>query len=519
MLQLASGWHINNQLTKTAKMSELNDATVEFKGKVEDGNVVIKSPAKNRLKGTKLTPDAHAVTTKQPLFFERAASSWWNPCFDSDILEEQYRKNYYKTTRRRFQFSLLYIIVACISWVIYFGALQLDNWVMYLSGAVACCIVTLIAVILTFTPVYPKFSLPIAVLLSLIVCSFLLLSAQTFTDADLSPVAGFTGSAEILILMYTLIPLPLFVAVIIGLLHSAVFEVLSVVSGLSTVNFVPARILLHLGIHLIGIHIYYISQARKRSTFLKVGQSIMSRRDLEIEKQLKQRMIHSLMPPTVAEEVMKANVSKGDKENEDELHTHGQPSGPGQQIRFRNFHMSQMTDVSILFADIVGFTKMSSNKTAEHLVSLLNDLFGRFDVLCDKSNCEKISTLGDCYYCVSGCPTARPDHAQCCIEMGVGMCRAIQEFDSDHNEEVNMRVGVHTGDVLCGLVGTRRFKFDVFSNDVTLANMMESEGAPGRVHISESTLSFVKDDYNVEAAKEVPGKQWCNCQCASFVLN
>ena len=86
------------------------------------------------------------------------------------------------------------------------------------------------------------------------------------------------------------------------------------------------------------------------------------------------------------------------------------------------------------------------------------------------------------------------------------MVNTINEFDEDHNEAVNMRVGVHTGTVLCGLVGTRRFKFDVWSNDVNLANTMESEGMPGRVHISESTYSFVKEDYEVEKGKEVEGK-------------
>lgn len=77
-------------------------------------------------------------------------------------------------------------------------------------------------------------------------------------------------------------------------------------------------------------------------------------------------------------------------------------------------------DVSILFADIVGFTRMSSNKTASQLVAILNELFERFDYLCHKNGCEKISTLGDCYYCVSGCPEPRPDHAICCVQMGLG---------------------------------------------------------------------------------------------------
>lgn len=93
-----------------------------------------------------------------------------------------------------------------------------------------------------------------------------------------------------------------------------------------------------------------------------------------------------------------------------------------------------MSNVSILFADVVGFTRMSSNKTAEQLVDLLNDLFERFDLLCEQHELEKISTLGDCYYCVAGCPEPMPDHAHAAVQMGLDMIRAIAEFDRDRNE-------------------------------------------------------------------------------------
>lgn len=179
------------------------------------------------------------------------------------------------------------------------------------------------------------------------------------------------------------------------------------------------RILMQICIHLIGMHILIMTFVRMRGTFMKVGQSLLVRRQLEMEKQLKEKMIHSVMPPKVADWLMEE--SEREREREDSLKKGSIPSN-NTDIRslFRPFNMHSMEDVSILFADIVGFTRMSSNKTAEELVGILNDLFERFDDLCEHHGCEKISTLGDCYYCVSGCPEPRSDHAKCCIEMGLG---------------------------------------------------------------------------------------------------
>lgn len=246
-----------------------------------------------------------------------------------------------------------------------------------------------------------------------------------------------------------------------------------------------------------------MSQVRSRSTFLKVGQSIMHGKDLEVEKALKERMIHSVMPRIIADDLMK----QGDEESENSVKRHATSSPKNRKkkasiqkapIAFRPFKMQQIEEVSILFADIVGFTKMSANKSAHALVGLLNDLFGRFDRLCEETKCEKISTLGDCYYCVAGCPEPRADHAYCCIEMGLGMIKAIEQFCQEKKEMVNMRVGVHTGTVLCGILGMRRFKFDVWSNDVNLANLMEQLGVAGKVHISEATAKYLDDRYEME---------------------
>lgn len=93
-----------------------------------------------------------------------------------------------------------------------------------------------------------------------------------------------------------------------------------------------------------------------------------------------------------------------------------------------------------------------------------------------------------------------------CVEMGLGMISAMRLFDTKRQEGVNMRVGIHTGTVLCGIVGTKRVKFDVWSNDVSLANRMESTGKPGQVHVSEETFSFLDDEYVSEPGEDVEGK-------------
>ena len=466
-----------------------------------DAEVAIRSPAKNRYKGTQLAGETDS--TKRLLMFERASKNWWSPQFDSAILESQHEKNYFQLYRRRFRSALVYVIIVSLAWAVFFAVMSRDYWMAYLSGAVVVAILTAVVLGFTFVTVYKAYYLVVWLAYSVVLCVAVLL-AYVFLGSSLSPVGAFTASLELLLLLYTLIPLPLYLCFLIAIIYSLSFELLSAfLTTMTTPGIIVGRALLHVCIHILGLHLFTQWQARKRSTFLRVGQSILMRSQMKQDQEAKQHMIHSLMPKKVAEEVMETR-----NKDKDEPGAARQPEAVVQKgkMTFRTFHMSQMENVSILFADIVGFTRMSSGKQAAHLVALLNDLFGRFDILCQQSGCEKISTLGDCYYCVSGCPEPREDHAVCCIEMGMGMCKAIQQFDRDHNEDVNMRVGVHTGTVLCGIVGTRRFKFDVWSNDVTLANMMESEGEPGKVHISESTLAFIKDHYEIESGKEVPGK-------------
>ncbi|XP_054699611.1 adenylate cyclase type 9 isoform X3 [Grus americana] len=474
---------------------------------------------------------------KLPQLFERASSKWWNPKFDSNNLEEACMERCFPQTQRRFRYALFYIGVACLLWGIYFGIHMREKQIVFMVPALCFLLVCVAFFVFTFTKTYAQHYVWTSLILTLLVFALTLapqfqalkpisgsgdMSNQTHpadpTDTCLSQVGSFSMCIEVLLLLYTVMHLPLYLSLFLGLSYSVLFETFGyrfrdencfTPLGAGVVYWeLLSKAFLHICIHAIGIHLFIMSEVRSRSTFLKVGQSIMHGKDLEVEKALKERMIHSVMPRIIADDLMK----QGDDESENSIKRHStsspknrkkKPSIQKTPIIFRPFKMQQIEQVSILFADIVGFTKMSANKSAHALVGLLNDLFGRFDRLCEDTKCEKISTLGDCYYCVAGCPEPRADHAYCCIEMGLGMIKAIEQFCQEKKEMVNMRVGVHTGTVLCGILGMRRFKFDVWSNDVNLANLMEQLGVAGKVHISEATAKYLDDRYEMEDGKVI----------------
>ena len=155
-------------------------------------------------------------------------------------------------------------------------------------------------------------------------------------------------------------------------------------------------------------------------------------------------------------------------------------------------------DVTILFSDLVGFTKMSSQTSATDLVKLLNDLFTRFDKRADALGVEKIKTIGDAYMAVAGLPIPRPDHAQLCAELALGMFDDLKAFNQENGKELDMRIGLNSGPVVAGVIGYTKFSYDLWGNTVNVASRMESTSKPGRVQVSPATYEAIQNDFVVE---------------------
>jgi adenylate cyclase len=152
-------------------------------------------------------------------------------------------------------------------------------------------------------------------------------------------------------------------------------------------------------------------------------------------------------------------------------------------------------DSTVLFADIVGFTRISSRQSPQRTVQLLNELFSSFDRVAEQLEVEKIKTIGDAYMLVSGVPAIRADHAEVCAAAAFEILDAVQAFNRRHGLDWAVRVGMNSGPVVAGIIGTRKFAYDLWGDTVNIASRMESHGQPGEVQVSEATRQLLEGKY------------------------
>ena len=160
-------------------------------------------------------------------------------------------------------------------------------------------------------------------------------------------------------------------------------------------------------------------------------------------------------------------------------------------------------EVSVVFSDFEGFTAISSRMDPTTLVESLNSIFSRFDALSQELGVEKIKTIGDAYLAVAGVPSERPDHAAAIADMALGMLQALGDANQSLDVPFRIRIGVATGPVVTGIIGTHKFVYDVWGDTVNLASRLETTSEPDRIQISQATAEALGDAFAIEERGEV----------------
>jgi class 3 adenylate cyclase len=187
------------------------------------------------------------------------------------------------------------------------------------------------------------------------------------------------------------------------------------------------------------------------------------------EKEKSERLVHNMLPRHIAAQLLE-----------------------GKDVAER------LPDVSVLFADLVGFTPLSSKLPPDSLISVLDELFSRFDELAGRHGLEKIKTIGDAYMAVAGAIEPTPDHAERTTALGLDMLDTVAEFAAEVNLDLQLRVGINSGPVVAGVIGRARYSYDLWGDTVNVASRMESQGVPGAVHVSAATASELGDAFELE---------------------
>jgi PAS domain S-box-containing protein len=155
-------------------------------------------------------------------------------------------------------------------------------------------------------------------------------------------------------------------------------------------------------------------------------------------------------------------------------------------------------EVSVMFADIVGFTQIAARLRPIELINLLNQVFSAFDRLSEKHGLEKIKTVGDAYMVVGGLPVRRADHAVAIAEMALDIQSVIRQFRQETGKDFNIRIGINTGPVVAGVIGIKKFSYDLWGDTVNIASRMESHGIPGKIHVTTATYERLQEQYLFE---------------------
>ncbi|KAI5639778.1 adenylate and guanylate cyclase catalytic domain-containing protein [Phthorimaea operculella] len=293
-----------------------------------------------------------------------------------------------------------------------------------------------------------------------------------------------------LISVYIFLPmrnnfLAIFLGVLVSTVYIHIYAFFTYDEDPHVVVVVASDVVYLIGVNLMGIYFRLMNEIVTRRSFLDRRACVESTLRLKFVKDQEERLMLSILPEHIVSRVRQdiRTIILG-------IQSHSL----NQNLKtFNQLYVEEHDNVSILYADVVNYTKISTTLSPLRMVELLNELFGRFDEASEEHDVLRIKFLGDCYYCVSGVPQPNPLHAKNCVDLGLEMIQIIKDVRDKRSLDIDMRIGVHSGKILSGLIGIRKWQFDIWSKDVTIANKMESSGKAGKVHVTQQTLELLLD--------------------------
>jgi class 3 adenylate cyclase len=219
-----------------------------------------------------------------------------------------------------------------------------------------------------------------------------------------------------------------------------------------------------------------VSNAAMFAAVLVLGEAIRSRRALALEQERSERLLLNVLPAPIA-----ARLKAGEEVIADAF-----------------------PEVTVLFADLVDFTRRSRRIGPAQVVQALNELFSAFDRLAQRHGLEKIKTIGDAYMVAGGLPQPRPDHAQAVAEMALAIREEVARRTDPSGQPLQVRIGIDTGPVEAGVIGTTKFSYDLWGDTVNTASRMESHGIPGCIQVTSRTYQRLRDSYRFERRGPIP---------------